>query len=68
MISRMRVMSQPETIACADRVMRVTVDTYFAPNKTVRELNDLIRTNTAMDPLKDFSEAAREELRALRVL
>ncbi len=68
MISRMRVMARPETITRADRVMRVTIETYFAPNKTVRELNDLIRTNTAMDPLREFSEAAREELQALRVL
>jgi hypothetical protein len=68
MISRMRTMSQPRTITCADTVMRVTIETYFAPNKTLRELNELIKMNTAMDPLKDFSEAAREELQALRVL
>lgn len=68
MISRMRMMARPETIVAADKVMRVTIETYFAPNKTVRELNDLIRTDTAMDPLKAFSEAAREELQTLRVL
>jgi hypothetical protein len=68
MISRMRVISRPETIACADKVMRIVVETYLAPNKTVRELNELIMTNTAMDPLKEFGEAAREELHTLRVL
>lgn len=68
MISRMRVMAQSRTIACADEVMRVTIDTYFTPNKTVRELNELIKTGTALDPLKAFSEAAREELRAALVL
>ena len=69
MISRMRVMSLPRTVACAEKVMRVTTDTYFAPNKTIHELHDeLTRSTTAIDPLKDFSEAAREELRAFTSL
>jgi hypothetical protein len=41
MIARMRVLSRPQTVACADRIMRTTIDTYFAPNKTMRELHDL---------------------------
>jgi hypothetical protein len=45
--------------------MRTTIDTYFAPNKTIRELHDeLVKSGSAFDPLKDFSEMAREELRA----
>jgi len=45
--------------------VRATVDTYFAPNKTMRELHELIKRDEAgIDPLKDFSEAARAELRA----
>jgi hypothetical protein len=69
MISRMRVMSLPRTVACAEKVIRVTTDTYFAPNKTIHELHDeLTRSTTAIDPLKDFSEAARDELRAFTSL
>lgn len=64
MVSRMRILCSPETIACADRVMRTTIDTYFATNKTVRELDDLVKSGTAVDPLMEFSEAAREELRS----
>jgi hypothetical protein len=64
MISRMRVMSLPRTVASADHIMRATIDTYFAPNKTIRELHDLMSNESGIDPLKDFSEAAREELRA----
>lgn len=64
MVSRMRVLCSPETIVSADKVMRVTIDTYFAPNRTVRELHDLIQTGTAIDPLKEFSEAARQEPRS----
>ena len=64
MISRMRVLSSVRTVACAQKVMEATVDTYFAPNKTVRELRELIKSGAGIDPLKDFSEAAREELQA----
>jgi hypothetical protein len=65
MISRMRVLSFPRTVACAEKVVRATVDTYFAPNKTMRELHELMKSGAAaIDPLKDFSEAARAELRA----
>jgi len=44
--------------------VNATLDTYFAPNKTIRELHELMKSGGAViDPLKDFSEAAREELR-----
>ena len=62
MISRMRVLSSARTIACAQKVMEATVDTYFAPNKTVHELREVIKSGDGIDPLKEFSEAAREEL------
>jgi len=41
--------------------MSVTLDTFFAPNKTIRELHELIKSKAAMDPLKNFAEAARDE-------
>ena len=62
MISRMRVMSAPRTVGCADRIMMAIIDTYFSPNHSVRELRDLIKAGAGIDPLKDFSEAAREEV------
>ena len=65
MISRMRVLCQPETVTAADMVMLATTETYFAPYKTVRELHDLIKNGPGVDPLKDFSEAARTELQGL---
>jgi hypothetical protein len=64
MISRMRVLSRPQTVERADRIMRAIIDTYFSPNRTMLELHDLIKNGTGLDLLKDFSEAAREELRA----
>jgi hypothetical protein len=64
MISRMRVLSEPRIVLCADKVMGTIVDTYFSPNRSVRELRDLIKAGAGIDPLKEFSEAAREEVRA----
>jgi hypothetical protein len=65
MVSRMRVLCSPPTTASAEKVMRQTMDTFFAPPKTHAELHDLIKRGVGIDPLQQFSEAAREELRAL---
>src|SRR5882724_2065937 len=64
MISRMRVLAFPRTVECAEKTMRAVMDTYTAPNRTMLELHELIKSReAAIDPLKEFSEAAREELR-----
>ncbi len=68
MISRMRVQSPPQTVGCAEKVMRATIDCYFAPGKTIRELHELVQSGSGIDLLKDFSEVAREELRAFTTL
>ena len=65
MISIMRVVSSPQTLACAEKLMHETTQTYFEPNKTVRELHERVKTGNGIDPLKEFSEAARAELRTL---
>ena len=65
MISRMRVLAFPRTVECAEKTMREVMETYTAPNRTMLELHELIKSGeAAIDPLKEFSEAAREELRA----
>jgi hypothetical protein len=67
MISRMRVLSRPRTVVCADKIMLAIIDTYFSPNRSVRELRDMMKAGTGIDPLKDFSEAAREEVGVFRL-
>jgi hypothetical protein len=61
MISRMRVLSSTTTVQNADKVARMIVNTYLAPNKTFPELRDMVNSG-AIDPLRDFSEASREDL------
>jgi hypothetical protein len=68
MVSRMRVLGMAKTTASADIVVRTIVETYFTPNRTIADLRELTRTGQGLDPLKDFSEAARGELRAFSML
>ena len=68
MVSRMRVLGMPRSVACADKVMRSIIETYFAPNRTVADLRRLVKDAENVDPLKDFAEAAREELHAFAML
>jgi hypothetical protein len=65
MISRMRVVSAPRTVECAEAVMQATIDTYSEPNKTVAEVNAAIKSGAGIDPLREFAEAAREEIKKL---
>ena len=64
LISRMHVLSLPQTVESAEKIMEATISAYFAPNKTISELHELMKSGAGVDPLKDFSEVAREELRA----
>ncbi len=65
MVSRMRMWSSPSIVEQAERAADNIIATYLAPNRTVRELHDMLRSGQ-MDLLGGFSEACREELRSLR--
>jgi hypothetical protein len=62
LISRMRVLSSPRIVESADGVVRAIIETYLAPNKTIRDLQELSEHH-AIDYFREFSEACREELR-----
>ena len=64
LVSRMRILSSPKVVESADRVVRGIVDTYLAPNKSFQQLGELL-DNDAIDPLQEFSNACREDLRYL---
>jgi hypothetical protein len=65
MISRMRVLCSARTVACAERAMLTTLDTFSKPNRTIRELHETIKGAHGINVLQEFSEAARDELRVL---
>ena len=61
LINRIRLMSSPRVVESADTVARIIVDAYLAPNTNLEGM----RTNWIdkhIDPLRDFSEACRQEL------
>lgn len=61
LINRIRLTSSPQVVEAADTLARIIVDAYLAPNITMEEM----RTNWIdrhIDPLRDFSEACRQEL------
>jgi hypothetical protein len=63
LVSRMRILSSARVVEQADKIMRLIIDTYGAPNRTIFEVADSVTTGH-LDPLRDFSEACRDELRA----
>ncbi len=67
LVSRMRVLLPLQIVDCADRVMVTIVETYFASNRTVREIHELVKSRGALiDPLRQFSELARNDIAELR--
>jgi hypothetical protein len=64
MVSRMRVLAMPRSVECAENVMRAIMDTYYTSNRTMADLREIVKGGgSVIDPLKDFADAAREELR-----
>ena len=62
LVSRMRVRSSPNIVEQADRVVRVIIETYLGPNKTLRDVLEIL-DNDALNPLRESSNACRDELR-----
>jgi hypothetical protein len=65
LISLMRVLSSSPIVEHADRVIRAVIDTYLQPKMTLREVSETLNASAFVDPLRDFSEACREELRTI---
>jgi hypothetical protein len=61
----MRVLSSSAVVEAAEAVVRMIVETYFAPNKTFPEVRKLVNSQ-GIDPLRIFSEECRTEMRALK--
>ena len=62
MIGRMRVGSSARVVACAEKILAVTVKAYGLPNKNFADVHSHMMSGEGMDPLQEFVEAAREEL------
>ena len=65
LISTMRVLSSSLIVEHADSVVRAIIDTYLKPKLTFREISEALKSRSFVDPLRDFSDACREELRKM---
>jgi len=59
--NRIRLISSPRVAEKAEAVARAIVDAYIAPNMTLEEVR-ATWIDKHVDPLRDFSEACRDEL------
>jgi hypothetical protein len=64
LISRMRILSSPRVVDEADKVALSIIECYPQPNKTFEDVRAMVNHH-ALNPLRGFSEACREELQTL---
>jgi hypothetical protein len=65
-VERMRLTSSGEIIKCAEQVIRHIIAAYADPNRTFDDFKQHVQDPEPADPLRDFTEACREELTSLR--
>ncbi|HTW29359.1 MAG TPA: hypothetical protein VME92_19700 [Acetobacteraceae bacterium] len=66
MISRMRALSSSQVVTTAEQVVQRVIDQYLAPNLSLADLNEMIRRDENLDPLRQFAEACRTDLDNVR--
>jgi hypothetical protein len=64
-INRIRLCASQPVLVEAERVLRRITEQYFLKNLTIEELARLARSEDA-DPLKEFGEACRAEIKSMR--
>ena len=64
-LNRIRLVASDEVLAAADRTSTQIVERFFRPNLSSEEMRQLVLTRPN-DPLKEFSEVCRLELRTLQ--
>ena len=62
-VGRMRLASSVEVIRAAEQVIRLVTEAYADASKTFDEAREFVRRGPEVDPLRDFAEACRVELR-----
>ena len=63
LVSRMRVLSSQRVVEQSDAVMRMIMETYAAPNTSIRDVADRMEGGE-LDPLRAFSNACRDEFKS----
>jgi hypothetical protein len=61
-MGQMRLFSSSDVVAAAEQVVRVVVNSYIAPNRSLKELRDAVMDGEKLNPLAQFADACRKEL------
>ena len=64
LLNRVRLTASPPVLRMAESLLARITDQYFASNLTVEQLRALPHSDQA-DPLKEFGEVCRDELKAI---
>ena len=64
-LNRIRLLASDEVLAAADRAATAIIGRYFQPNLSPEEMHQLMLTRPD-DPLQEFSEVCRLELRTIQ--
>jgi hypothetical protein len=67
LVSMMRVISSTPIVESANHVVRLIAESYVSPNKTLRELHQMVDIDS-VEALRAFSEACRTELQKFRLI
>jgi hypothetical protein len=65
LVSRMRILSAPNIVNTAEKVVGIIIETYIGPNRTFHDIAQTLDRIAMLDPLREFSNACREELHEL---
>ncbi len=66
-IGEMRLLSSPEVVTAAEQVARAIVDSYIAPNRSLKELRDAFMDTNRLDPVGQFAAVCRKDLEDAQV-
>jgi hypothetical protein len=64
LVGRIRLVSSDTVLAAAEKVADTIVDSYRHPPVTFEDVYKVVR-ESHVDPLKEFTEACREELKSM---
>lgn len=65
LLNRIRLCASPAVLEEAERAVAVIMEQYSASNLSLEEMRALLRKGGNADPLRQFAETCRSELKAL---
>ena len=68
LLNRIRLCASNAVLREAERALIAITEQYFGPNFSLEQVREIIRTGRGVDPLREFAEAGRVELKAVRRL